>query len=249
MLALELRLHSKPFLFIVVYLVPGTSSLEFYNEFSEKFLALALDYEEVICLGDFNLHFNTRNKFANLILEVFQTIELSARVHEPTHKHGNTLDQVFLPTFYESCPMIVQQLDFSDHFLIEFDMPVSDKPKHRNRPFTCRNFKRVPWKNVFEKIEKSSAITLRTSDDPNTLCKWFLDIIRSYVDFYAPPTQRKGFHKKCPFLDDDLIASKKNKRKKKRGFRKQRTKGAQSDLSNAMLEYQNLCYRKQEVVS
>ena len=59
MLAIELKLHSKPFLFIVVYHIPGTSSLELYNEFSEKVLALVLDYEEVICLGDFNLHFNT----------------------------------------------------------------------------------------------------------------------------------------------------------------------------------------------
>ena len=54
-------------------------------------------------------------------------------------------------------------------------MPVSDKPKHRNRPFTYRNLKRVPWKNVAEEIEISLAITLRTSADPNTLCKWFLD--------------------------------------------------------------------------
>ena len=107
-----------------------------------------------------------------------------------------TLWIVFLPTLYESCPMIVQQLDFSDHFLIEFDMPVSDKPKHRNHAFTYRNFKRVPWKNVAEEIE-ISAITLS---------------IRSYVDFYAPQIQQKGFHKKCPIFDDDLIASKKNKR-------------------------------------
>ena len=104
----------------------------------------------------------------------------------------------------------------------------------------------MPWKNVAEEIEISSAITLRTSDDPNTLCKWFLDIIRSYVDFYAPPIQRKGFHKKCPFFDDDLIASKKNKGKKEREFRKQRTKAAQSDLSKA-IEYQNLYYRKKKL--
>ena len=141
MLAIELKLHSKPYLFLVVYHIPGTSSLKFYDEFSEKVVPLALDYDEVICLGDFNLHFNTQNKYANLILELFSTLELSARVHEPTHKHGNTLDQVFLPTHYENCPMIVQQLDFSDHFLIEFGMPVSDKPKHRNRPFTYRNLK------------------------------------------------------------------------------------------------------------
>ena len=126
-------------------------------------------------------------------------------------------------------------------------MPVSDRPKHRNRPFTYRNFNRVPWNNVAEEIEISSAITLRTSDDPNTLCKWFLDIIRSYVDIYAPPIQRKGFHKKCSFFDDDLIASKMNKRKKEREFRKQRTKAAQSDLSNVMLEYQNLYYRKKKL--
>ena len=103
-------------------------------------------------------------------------------------------------------------------------MPVSEKPKHRNRPFTYRNFKKVPRKNVAEEIEISSAIALRISDDPNTLCKWFLDIIRSYVDFYAPPIQRKSFHKKCQFFDNDLIAPKKNKRKKERKFRKQWTK-------------------------
>ena len=95
--------------------------------------------------------------------------------------------------------MIVQQLDFSDHFLIEFDMPVSDKPKHRNRPFTYRNLKRVPWKNVAEEIEISSAITLRTSDEPNTLCKWFLDIIRSYVDFMHLRLNEKVFTRKAHF--------------------------------------------------
>ena len=95
MLAIEFKLHSKPYLFIVVCHIPGTS-YQFYNKFSEV-LALALGYEEVICLVDFNLHFDTRNKYANLILELFQTLELSARVHEPTHKPGNTLDQVFLP--------------------------------------------------------------------------------------------------------------------------------------------------------
>ena len=165
MLAIELKLHSKPYLFLVVYHIPGTSSLEFYNNISETVLALALDYEEVICLGDFNLHFNTQNKYANLILELFQALELSARVHEPTHKHGNTLDQVFLPTHYENCPMIVQQLDFSDHFLIEFGMPVSDKPKHRNRPFTYRNFKRVPWKMLPRKLKyhQQSRIELQTT--------------------------------------------------------------------------------------
>ena len=127
-------------------------------------------------------------------------------------------------------------------------MPVSDKPKHRNRPVTYRNLKRVPWKNVAEETEISSAISFRTSDDPNTLCKWFLDIIRSYVDFYAPPIQRKSFHKKCSFFDDDLIASKMNKRKKEREFGKQRTKAAQSNLSNAILEYQNLFYRKKKLL-
>ena len=40
---------------------------------------------------------------------------------------------------------------------------------------------------------------------------------------------------------------KKEQKEKEREFRKQRTKAAQSDLSNAILEYRNLYYRKKKL--
>ena len=51
--------------------------------------------DSIIVLGDFNIHFDVKEKSSTDVINVFNNYQLTSTVTEPTHNHGHILDQIF----------------------------------------------------------------------------------------------------------------------------------------------------------
>ena len=75
---------------------PPNSVIGFLDEFSERLSSLVVNFDRVIIVGDFNIHFDTlSNSFAQDFLNICNSFNFVQHVvSRPTHNHGHTLDLV-----------------------------------------------------------------------------------------------------------------------------------------------------------
>ena len=110
--------------FIVIYrfceLTPSLFLTEFYNFMDNIFI----NFNNIVVVGDFNLHVNEQSSPAIVKFhEILSSFGLTQIVEDPTHKLGNTLDLVI----HNVCDTTVRELliDFdnkSDHAYIFFKL-------------------------------------------------------------------------------------------------------------------------------
>ncbi|XP_061766120.1 uncharacterized protein LOC133558938 [Nerophis ophidion] len=80
----------------VIYRPPGPYS-DFINEFSEFVADLVTHADNIIIMGDFNVHMNTPSDPPCIALQtVIDSCGLTQIINEPTHRNGNTIDLVLV---------------------------------------------------------------------------------------------------------------------------------------------------------
>ena len=118
-------ISSKKITFVLVYrfteLAPSLFLTEFHNFIEKVFVS----FNNLIILGDFNLHvnqvFNSEVIRFNSILSSFG---LSQLVDQPTHVAGNTLDLLITnQTQMQIKDICVDHVNFSDHSFVFFKFP------------------------------------------------------------------------------------------------------------------------------
>ena len=67
----------------------------FLDDFAELLEEVLVNYGNIVCMGDFNMHIdNTDNPDAQVFLDMITALGLENHVTFPTHKNGHTLDLV-----------------------------------------------------------------------------------------------------------------------------------------------------------
>ncbi|XP_072772758.1 uncharacterized protein [Nerophis lumbriciformis] len=80
----------------VIYRPPGPYS-DFINEFSEFVADLVTHADNIIIMGDFNIHMNAPSDPQCVALQtIIDSCGLTQIINEPTHRNGNTIDLVLV---------------------------------------------------------------------------------------------------------------------------------------------------------
>ena len=71
----------------------------FLDEFTNLLPDQLVENDNVLILGDFNIHINDQtDEDAGIFTDTMEALELSQHVEHPTHRLGNTLDLIFTET-------------------------------------------------------------------------------------------------------------------------------------------------------
>jgi len=121
------------------YHPPGPYS-NFVDEFSEFAADVATYSDNVLLMGDSNIHVNNPcDSLAKAFLSIRDTFGFKQHVQLPTHTGGNTLDLVLTRGFeiIDSCVSPYTSA-LSDHCLLTFQVVVSCPRDDRQATYSCR---------------------------------------------------------------------------------------------------------------
>ena len=89
---------------MVIYHPPGSSAGKnnpvFLDEFCDFVASISMDYENILYLGDFNLHVNnSKDMEAVQFLDMIEALGLNQNIKGATHRLGNTLGLILTGIF------------------------------------------------------------------------------------------------------------------------------------------------------
>ena len=127
----------QPIIFVVIYRAPGPYS-EFLSEFSEFLSCLVLKSDQVLLVGDFNIHVDVDNdSLSTAFNSLLDSIGFSQSVHKATHCFNHTLDLVLAYGIeIEDLIIFSQNSVLSDHSLITFEFLLPDYIKLDKSSYT-----------------------------------------------------------------------------------------------------------------
>ncbi|MBN3299698.1 GTD2B protein, partial [Amia calva] len=112
------------------------------TKFSDLLSDLAIHYDKLIILGDFNIHIDIKDDPLTVsFLSLLESVGFTQHVSGPTHRHNHTLDLV-ITRGVQIHNLIIspQNQSISDHCLITFELPgVELDTQERNIETRCLN--------------------------------------------------------------------------------------------------------------
>ena len=226
---------------------PGSSNKNKYhmNDFFAELTEMLAHYSnyknEVIFIGDFNIHVNDHNNSdAKRLLALLEMFEFNQHIHEPTHKNGNTLDLVI--TKHQSMVKFceVDELN-SDHMNILIEASL-EKPKSIKKRVKTRKFKDINMDSFKKDLQKC----LRMLNSPysqegldSLLSKY--QSIKDVLDKHAPTKEFTVTDRKpTPWSSSDIKSAKAEKRKLEKRWRKTKSQIDYLALKEQKNKYNNL---------
>ena len=222
-----------------VYRPPGTTAI-FFEELQEILSYLAILPNDLVLLGDFNIHVDTPSSVSDQFNEILASFDLTQCVNFPTHIHGHTLD---LMAFSAGCSIISVSMSdrISDHFLV---LACLNIPVTRERPKPERiQYRKIKAINIqaFKDDLKNSNLIKKPSTDIAGLTKQYDDVLRNILDAHAPlHTKNVSRKPPNPWMTPDILAAKRYRRYLERVWRKNPTPLNRSRLTRQT----HLCNRK-----
>ena len=154
---------------LCIYRKQEHSMIDFLKQFSELLDILLTDStDELLVVGDFNVHFETQNKSSKDLSDLLSECGLSQTVTEPTRVSGHTLDLIFSnPYSLEICPVVNIDLAKTDnphikfdHYPIQFsilDILPSSSVQQQSKPILkyCRYLKQIDFQSFNRTLEEN----------------------------------------------------------------------------------------------
>ena len=205
---------------------PGTSAKnrysmnDFFTEFTEVLTYYNTFKNEVLFVGDFNIHVNKPSEpNAKKFSEILDLFDLHQHITEPTHQNGNTLDLVITNKKSVVRKCTVDDMN-SDHSNILIYLNTC-KPMPSYKSILTRKYKNIDIEAFKKDITKQFSNTVH--DQPDTLdglMKKYLSVT-SILDKHAPCVVRKVKDKKpTPWtkaeINDEKIKKRRLEKKWKR---------------------------------
>ena len=103
----------------VIYRPPHLSTATFLNDFGEFITHLFELKNEILILGDFNIHLNKPSTVSSKFLSLLDIFSLNQFVKYPTISHGNILDLIISSLHVSSIEISDLTSNISDHFLLD----------------------------------------------------------------------------------------------------------------------------------
>ncbi|ELU02068.1 hypothetical protein CAPTEDRAFT_218127 [Capitella teleta] len=181
---------------VAIYRPPSSSPAKYFNEFSDVMSSIIATCNDIIIVGDFNIHLDTPHiPSAKGLISIMDDMNLYQHVHEPMHINGHTLD--FVMTF-SLTPVHVQVNEVdrsvsSDRFAVLFKL-YFDRPPNVKRKFCVRKWKAIDIAALNDEINR---LPLSTGD-PSSV---YTQCMNSITQRLAPPTEIVIEKTKCHRLE------------------------------------------------
>ena len=194
----------------------------FLVEIQDLLSHLASLPQDLVILGDFNLHMDTDSPQINRFLEILASFNLVQHVDFPTHIHGHILDLIV--TSDTSKPERVFQSDrISDHFtaIAEFTIPV---PAGKVRKLV--KFRKLKSINIeaFKQDILQSDLIIDPAHSSEDLAKQYNTTLSSILDKHAPLcTKQVSERSPNPWMTPEILAAKNQRRYLERVWRRNPT--------------------------
>lgn len=172
---------------------------------------------KMIMVGDFNLHYHsTTDNTVRSIKSLLNSNNMTQLIHDPTHKHNNTIDWLVVRDDHTTLIQNLSVTDtlISDHFPVTFNIDVQ-KPSPRKRTVTSRDTKRIDI-NQFKKD-----ILSLTFNSENDLASSYRYELSHLLDKHAPLSTRQVTDRpSAPWLTTEIKAARRKQRQAERRWRK-----------------------------
>ena len=212
--------------FIVVYRPPGFANFKnFVAEFKEICIDALLRNANLICLGDFNVHYNDRaNLYTGMFDSMLNEVGLVQHVTSPTHTSGNTLDLVI--TYENNDIDVIGYLYYSaivksDHLAvcIQSKLDFCKGPMNQfKRKITFRKWNQIQNSGFQQKIDGLFLNdTYANVYDVDYLSTYYNTMLTNVLNVCLPlHCKYVSWANDRPWIDSELLVLKRGRRKLER---------------------------------
>ena len=214
---IKITVHKKVAHVLGVYHPPGSTNSTpdsmFVDQFADLVQDLMLRHNNLILLGDFNLHVNDpANADAVFFVDALSALGLNQIVNKATHVSCNTLDLVFLDTVDTLRKIDVYEF-LSDHRWVLCQLDYR-KPRLSVEKLKSRKLASNYVASIREHFEESN---IMLEDDFHALGLLYNREMARLYDLIAPEKIiRKISRKRVPWFTDNVVAQKKIVRNRER---------------------------------
>lgn len=223
---------------------PPKPNTNFISELSEFLADIVLHYDNILILGDFNIHVCCPSKpMVNDFLNLINSFNFEQLATGPTHELGHTLDLV-LSTGITVNLCKIYDATFSDHMPVTFQVIIPDlvvnttAPDRRTRfitPSTAEQFTTAfRDSSLFHDLHSPSpslnAANILTSF--NATCSAILDTV-------APLTSYRPKFKSQPWLNETTRSLRQQCRRAERKWKKDKLRVSHGILKDCLSNYQS----------
>ena len=130
------------------------TNVMFLDEVTDFLATLMVEHNNIIIMGDFNIHVNnTNDPEAQIFLDTMEALGLDSHVNFAMHNRGNTLDLVLTEALSALSVVTCRQGPFlSDHCSIELEVAIP-KPALKRQTITLGNIKDVVIEDLVKELD------------------------------------------------------------------------------------------------
>lgn len=217
---------------LVVYRVPPSTKnkilpTDFIEQFSELLDSLETLKGKFLVAGDFNIHWdkgNDESKERKDLETLLKTYNLIQHVNEPTHTKGHTLDLIITRENDECVFNTTVDELISDHHAIHCNLRCS-RPHPEKKITQYRNIKAVEPDKLVNVVSKSIICQnpIENFTNLDELVDQYQHNLSKAIDSVAPIKKKLLVERPMvPWINQDILNSKKQKRKYEKRWRKTR---------------------------
>lgn len=213
--------NKSPVLMVTVYRPPKCSKALFLTEISELLSICATNHNRTLITGDVNLHMdNASCTVAMGFMDLLHSFGFIQHVVGPTHKLGHTLDLVISRGLTITVDKIIDRPELSDHFVLCFNMTVSDVNNDNPEHTVKKRFLTQSAANDFP-LYLANANPQPDASSVNDLVHHFNVKIESALNIVAPyKIKKKGNSAATPWINEHTRSLKRDCRRAERVWRK-----------------------------
>ena len=208
---------------VVVYRPPIVGNIQ-YEEFArewslylERFIEVQ---EELLIVGDFNIHVDTVNSLSDSFTNILDANGLKQHVDQPTHRKGHTLDLVITRDtsgLLRSPPVIsisgvgdLTGASSCDHYAVWCYLNIA-RPKTISKTVTYRSLRKIPIHDYRADILR---VVECNSETAGALVEQYNGKLQALTDKYAPPQNKTiTLRPHAPWYTEALRSEKRERRK------------------------------------
>ena len=208
---------------VVVYRPPIVGNIQ-YEEFArewslylERFIEVQ---EELLIVGDFNIHVDTVNSLSDSFTNILDANGLKQHVDQPTHRKGHTLDLVITRDtsgLLRSAPVIsisgvgdLTGASSCDHYAVWCYLNIA-RPKTISKTVTYRSLRKIPIHDYRADILR---VVECNSETAGALVEQYNGKLQALTDKYAPPQNKTiTLRPHAPWYTEALRREKRERRK------------------------------------
>ena len=186
---------------------------QFYEEFENFLNANTTSTGRLLIVGDFNFHWdNEQCNDTKTMKAMLASYNLTQHIHDPTHKHGHTLDWIISRDDDNIIENSSVSSRLSDHHAILFQLNVKKPPLPR-KMVTFRSYRNVDT-DKFQSDIQSSDLLQNPATTLDQLCELYDKTLSDINDKHAPlKTKNMTIRPFTPWYTNEINEAKKLRRK------------------------------------